>query len=79
MADNGNDFIRITNREIWDKLTSVESRVGSIDGRLNNILTENVDFRSRIRALEIKVYGVLAGTAALVATAVATIARGKVG
>ena len=38
---NGNDFIRITNREIWDKLVSVEARVGSMDGRMNSILEEN--------------------------------------
>jgi hypothetical protein len=43
-------FVKITNREIWDKLVEIEKLVA--------IVPENT---KRIRALELKVYTVLAG------------------
>ena len=63
MSDGGNGeaFIRITNREIWDALNSVEDTVRSMDQRMNAILNENVEIKTRVRALELKTYTLLAG------------------
>lgn len=62
MADgNGDSFVRITNREIFDGLNDVKDQVKSMRNDLSNILEENVDLRKRVRGLEWKFYAVLSG------------------
>lgn len=73
MSDgNGDSFVRITNREIWEEIRNLDDRVKSMDSRMNAILGENVELRARIRALELKTYTLLAGfTTALIAASLA--------
>ena len=54
-------FVKISNREIWEKLNSMERTVFHMDQRMNTILSENVTLHKSVRALELKVYTVLAG------------------
>lgn len=65
---NGSDFIRITNREIWDGLQDVKLRLTSLENRVDTVLGENVaqrqEYGKRIRSLELRFYGVLAGLVA---------------
>jgi hypothetical protein len=67
--NNDTVFVRVTNRELWESLQSLEKTVQSMDSRMNSILNENVETRSRVRALELKTYTIMAafGTALLVA------------
>jgi hypothetical protein len=64
MADddgNGSSFVRITNREVYDRLGGVEAK---LDDALRNIRSRDKtieEYGKRIRALEIRFYGVLAG------------------
>ena len=60
------DFIRITNREIYEMVVSTRDTVRSMDSRMNAILNENADLRKRVRALELKVYAGLAGVVAAI-------------
>ena len=71
-------FVRISNRELYDMLVQVRDRVGSLENRVDSVLGENVRLGQRTRALELKVYTILAGlTSALVAGGF-IIARGGV-
>jgi hypothetical protein len=56
-----NDFVRITNREIYDAIISLRDRVAGVENRVDAVLTENVDLRKRIRTLELRSYSILAG------------------
>jgi hypothetical protein len=78
-SDSGAVFVRITNREIWEAVEALKTTVTSMDGRMNAILNEHVEIKSRIRALELKTYTVMAafGTALLVAAG--AIAKGVLG
>lgn len=53
--------IRITNREVYDALLQVRDRVHGLENRVDNVLGENVELRKRVRGLELRFYGVLAG------------------
>ena len=58
---SGNEFVRITNREVYERLGRVESK---LDNALRVIDTQNTQLQDqgkRIRALELRFYGVLAG------------------
>jgi hypothetical protein len=61
MADDNNGFIRISNRELYDMMIQVRDKVGSLENRVDVVLSENVELRSRVRALELKTYTLLAG------------------
>ena len=65
MADeqstNTSTFARITNREVYDAVVGLKSAVQSLEARVDNVLGENVDLRKRVRGLELKFYGILAG------------------
>lgn len=65
MSEPGNG-IRITNREVYDGLLQVRDRLGSLEHRVDHVLGENVVLNKRIRALELRFYGVLAGLIASV-------------
>ena len=54
-------FVRITNREIWQMLTDVRERVVDIAAEIESWQLERVDLKKRIRALELRFYGILAG------------------
>lgn len=72
MATENNDtpaFVRISNREVYDKLSQLERTVQSMDERMNAILNENVSLGKRVRALELKVYAVLAGVGSALSAA----------
>lgn len=62
---SGRDFIRITNREIWDGLQDVKAAVSQLENRVDVVLRENSEIKkeygTRIRSLELRFYGVLAG------------------
>lgn len=72
-------FIRITNREIWDSLQNVEDTVKSMDQRMNAILNENVEIKTRVRALELKTYTLLAGISTALVGGVALLVKGAFG
>ena len=76
---NGEAFIRITNREIYDALKTLEATVSSMDQRMNAILNENVEIKSRIRALELKTYTLLAGFSTALLGGLALLTRGAFG
>lgn len=57
----GEGFIRISNRELYDMMSQVRDRVASLENRVDNVLGENTDLRKRVRALELKSYGIMAG------------------
>lgn len=63
MADpnDGGDFVRITNREIWTMLTEVRAKVTDIANEMDSFNAERLDTRKRVRALELRFYGILAG------------------
>lgn len=77
MAEGNGDFVRISNREIYDAVRELQKTTGRMDDRMNDILKKNTEYNKRIRSLEIKVYGVLAGTGGLFLTAITVIFRGK--
>ncbi len=65
--DGGNDspFVRITNREIYDGLREVQKQMEKLENNMNLIMKDNIEIRreygGRIRSLELRFYGVLAG------------------
>lgn len=59
--DATNGGIRISNRELYDMLVQLRDRVGSLENRVDAVLGENVDLRKRVRGLELRFYGILAG------------------
>ena len=70
---NGESFVRITNREIYDGLSDLKDQVKGIRADLTMVLSENVELRKRVRGLELKFYAILAGlTGALFAVLNAT-------
>lgn len=73
---NGESFIRITNREIWEEIRQLDDTVRSMDQRMNAILEENVELRTRLRSVELKVYTVLAGMTTALVAAGATLVNG---
>jgi hypothetical protein len=60
-ADGNGAIIRITNREVYDGLLKVEKSVDHLVQRVDYVLGENVDLRKRVRGLELRFYGILAG------------------
>jgi hypothetical protein len=61
VSEEGQDFVRITNREIWVTLNDVKSMVKDLERTTDEAVEERRDIRARLRALELKFYGVLAG------------------
>jgi tetrahydromethanopterin S-methyltransferase subunit G len=57
----GEGFVRISNRELYDMMTQVRDRVGALENRVDNVLGENVSLGKKVRALELKSYGIMAG------------------
>ena len=70
MADtnsNGDHLsIRITNREMYDMLVQLRDATRALEYRVDSVLSENVTLHKRVRALELRFYGVLAGLIASV-------------
>lgn len=70
MPDSEQPFIRIGNREIYDTLRSNTEAIRQLENRVDLVLSENVaiktEYGSRIRSLELRFYGVLAGLIAAV-------------
>jgi hypothetical protein len=60
MSDE-NEFVRITNREIWVTLNDVKTMVQDLERTTEEAIQERTDIRARLRGLELKFYGVLAG------------------
>ena len=59
--ENGGTFIRITNREIWDRLEQLSDEVKGLRGDVQTLTEMKTDDRRRIKALEQRVYVGLAG------------------
>lgn len=58
---NGQEFVRITNREVWIRLGTVEAK---LDDALSKIAFRDrtiEEYGKRVRALEFRFYGILAG------------------
>jgi len=66
--------VRITNREVYDVVIQLRDRVASLENRLDNVLSENVETRKRTRGLELKFYGILAGLVGAVVVVLAGLA-----
>lgn len=77
--DTNGAFVRITNREIYDALRTLQNDVTSMDNRMNSILNENVELRTRVRALELKTYTLLAGFSTALIGGVALLLKGAFG
>ena len=60
-GEGSQEFVRITNREVYERLGAVEAK---LDNALRTLDAQNatiIDQGKRIRALELRFYGVLAG------------------
>ncbi len=60
-GDDGDVFIRITNREIWLTLNNVVEEMRGIRSNQEAVLNDNSELAKRVRALELRFYGILAG------------------
>ena len=60
------DFVRITNREVWEKLGRVETKIDQALTKQEKADEERADHSKRIRSLELRFYGILAGIIATV-------------
>jgi hypothetical protein len=61
VGEHSNEGIRISNRELYDGLMLVRDELRDTKHQLTSILGENVELRKRVRGLELRFYGVLAG------------------
>ncbi len=68
--DGGSSFVRITNREVYDRLGGVEAKLDDALRQLVVSTALGLDQGKRIRALELKFYGVLAGLIGAIAVLV---------
>lgn len=82
MAEGNGSSVRITNREIYDELIKLKDKVAdgqrdvaeaksslhNVDKRLGSMESLNLsDHGKRLRALELRFYGILAGLVAALA------------
>jgi hypothetical protein len=70
MSDEKNNtphFIQITNRDIWEKLNEIEEEVRGFS---------QADLPKRVRALELRFYGILAGLIGAIAGFSVLLTRG---
>ncbi len=79
MADDNGNFIRISNREIYDALQRLDRTVGAMDARVNEVLGENVRLSKRIEKLEYRYYGLMAGLVTAVGALVFFVTKGVPG
>lgn len=70
--ENGNTFVRITNREIYNALQELKSAMVKLADQGDTI----EDHGSRIRALELRWYGVVAGLMGALGTIIYTLVKG---
>ena len=61
MSEQEPTFARITNREVYDVVVQLRDRMGNVEQTIGNVLGENVELRKRVRGLELRFYGILAG------------------
>lgn len=64
MADDNGNGIRITNREIYDMLVKVQEKMNELSNQKETVTI----LSERVRALELRWYGVLAGILAAIGT-----------
>lgn len=55
------DFVRITNREVYERLGTVEAKLDNALRQLDALGKADDEKAKRIRALELRFYGVVAG------------------
>jgi hypothetical protein len=67
MGEGNGDFLKITNRDIWNKLNEIEEDVRGIS---------QADLPKRVRALELRFYGILAGLIGAIAGFSVLLTRG---
>lgn len=61
MSPENGPFHQITTRDVWMKLESLETAVTQAITRMESHTEKVADNTSRIKALEVKVYGIAAG------------------
>lgn len=55
------NFVIISNRDVWNKLIVVEEMVRSVGSDVKALTDRQAENAAKIRALELKLYGVAAG------------------
>lgn len=55
------DFVRITNREIYDAIVSLKAEVTGMAANVETVQSSNIDLRKRVRVLELRTYAALSG------------------
>lgn len=58
MVPNG---IRVSTRELYDLALNIKDEVAELRRAVDSALTTNADLARRVRALELRFYGILAG------------------
>lgn len=66
--------VRITNREIYDALQALKTDVADVKREMVSLIDANKSLNARVRSLELRFYGILAGLIAA-ATVAFQIAR----
>lgn len=74
MPDTSDPFVSISNRDVWNSLQEVKDLVRGMSAKMDSINAKVEDHDKKIRGLDLKFYGILAGLiAALGAIAIAVI------
>lgn len=73
VPDNG--LIRVTNRELYDMMQEVRDRVFAVETKLDIVFRDNEDVAKRVRALELRFYGILAGVIGALAIVIQQVAK----
>lgn len=59
--DDPSSFIRVPLREVYDSLRRIEDKVTHVDSAVRDNTRDYADLVKRVRALELRFYGILAG------------------
>jgi hypothetical protein len=58
---DGESFVRITNQDVWRMFNEMDKKLTNIEHKIEDQVEERVEIRRRVRSLELKFYGILAG------------------
>lgn len=54
-------FVSISNDQVYAKLERIGDDLTDLDHKVDSVLSSNADLQKRVRALELRFYGILAG------------------